>query len=339
MNTMKKSILIASAALLLVGCKDAKAKLPGSNETVMTVGTAAVTKGDLYQMMFISGGASEVVNDANKVIGDVEIAVTDEMRENAKGTLDLYKMMYGDEFATMLEAQGMTEDDYVNELLIPSLQSEKLVGKYIEEHFDEITAAYDPIQATVLTFTTEDDAKAALSALRDGSKDAATAAKDNNSSSAGTPEIVTINTLNYDSSVLSVIRSSTPDAGWTMLPGMDGSSFYVLKVDSNNPADYKDDVIKSLSNVSDITAASTDYYFRKYGFHVYDIDLYNALKESNPNILVQSKPAPAPLPPASKPESTPAAAGTEASAAPEPSAAPEASASPEPSEAPAAGTN
>ena len=87
----------------------------------------------------------------------------------------------------MLEAQGMTEDDYVNELLIPSLQSEKLVGKYIEEHFDEITAAYDPIQATVLTFTTEDDAKAALSALRDGSKDAATAAKDNNSSSARTP--------------------------------------------------------------------------------------------------------------------------------------------------------
>ena len=329
MKNTSKFILIASSALLLAACKDAKAKLPGSQETVMTVGSTAVTKGDLYNIMFLSSGASEAANDSMKVICDAEVEVTDEMKENAQGTLDLYKTMYGDSFQTNLDSMGMTEEEYMNQYLIPNLQNEKLVPKYIEEHFDEIVAAYDPIQATILSFTSEADAKAALSALKDGSKDAATAAKDNNSTSSGTPEIVTINTLSYDTSVLSVIRSSTPDTGWTMIPGMDGSTFYVLKVESTNPADYKEEAISSLSNVSDVSAASTDYYYRKYGFHVYDIDLYNTLKESNPDILVQSKPAPTPLPAASKPQSTAEAspaASVEASPAASAEASPAASA-------------
>lgn len=301
----RKTVLSAACALLvLAGCSDASASIKDKSETVMTVGNTTVTKGDVYDMLVLSIGADEVYNDAFRYISENEIEVTDEMKENAKSTLELYSTMYGDSFTSYLESSGLTEDDYLNRFLIPSLQQEKLVGTYIDEHFDEVASQYNPIKVIVLSFTSEDDASAALSALKDGSLTAAEAASQNNSSSTGTEEIVTINTTTYDTAALSVMRSASPDEGWIEVPSSDGATFYVLKVVSNDPQDYKEETITTLSNIAAITSASTDYFFRKYGFHVYDISIYNALKDSYPELLVQDTAAPTPAPTAETAETT-----------------------------------
>ena len=156
---------------------------------------------------------------------------------------------------------------------------------------------------------------------------AAEAASSNNSSSSGNPEIITINTTSYDSTVLSVLRSASPDDGWTMLPGSSEDTYYVVRVESNTPEDYKDDVISALSAITAVQDDSNTYWFRKYNFHVYDIDLYNAIESADSKYLVQAMADPTPTPAASENAAASEAATAEATAEATASASAEASAS------------
>lgn len=291
MNSRMKAIAAGLALITLTGCTDAMAKLPDSSTTIFTVGGKSVTKGDIYSMLNSTVGATTAINNANKVISQAEIEVTDEMKESAESTLESYKTYYGDTFTTYLEQMGITDEEYLNDYLIPSLQAEKLSGKYIEENFAKIISMYTPLKATLLTFSSEDDANAALSELKGGSKDAATAAKDHNSTSTGESKIYTIESTDIDSTVRTVLNSSKPDDGWTMVPAADSSSFVVLKVDDNNPENFKDEAIETLSDVKNIQNDSTTYWFKKYGFHVYDKTVYDAVAADYPDNLVQNMPA------------------------------------------------
>ena len=295
MNSMKK-LMCAGLALLLAGCKDATAALANSGETLMTVGDTTVTKGELYNMMFASVGANTANTDAMNRISAQEIEVTDEMKEEAKNQAQFYSMMYGDQFTEFLDSMGLTEDTYAEKYILPNTLTSKLVEKYTEENFESLCTSFDPLKAIVLTFTSSDDASAAISALKDGSVTPAEAASENNSSSTGDEEVITMNTTSYDSAALSVLRSMSVDDGWTQVPSSDGATFYVLKLVSHDPAEFKEDAVKAISGISAVTDESNDFYLRKYNFHVYDINLYNGLKELNPDILVQDKPAPTPTP-------------------------------------------
>ncbi len=278
---------IACSTLALTGCTDATAKLSDANTQVLKVGDTVVTKGEIYSSMFASAGQSIAYFNAMKEITANEVEVTDEMRETAESTLSYYQLMYGDTFTSYLESAGLTEEDYINDNLIPSLQANELVGKYIEENYDSLTTEYNPIQATVLAFSTLDNANAALSALNDGSSTAEEVAVEYESSTTGTTELITINTTSYDSELLTVIRSNSPDDGWTFLNSSDETTYYLVRVEDNNPENYKEDVISTLSAITAISDASTSYYFEKYNFVIYDIDLYNAMVESAPNAVVQ----------------------------------------------------
>ena len=218
------------------------------------------------------------------------------MKEEALNQVQFYTMMYGDQFTQFLESMGLTEDTYAEKYILPNTLTSKLVEKYTEENFDSLCGSFDPLKAIVLSFTSEDDASAALSALKDGSVTPAEAAKDNNSSSSGSEEVITMNTTTYDSAALSVLRSMSVDDGWTEVPSSDGATFYVLKLVSHDPAEFREDAVKAMSQISAVTDESNEHFLRKYNFHVYDINLYNGLKELNPNILVQDKPASTPTP-------------------------------------------
>lgn len=309
---MKRVLTLLTAFMavsMLAGCKDASAQLKDAQQAVVTIGDKAITKGDLYSMMNSSIGAEEVYSDAFKAIAAQEVEITDKMREDAKSNLDLYKMMYGDQFTQYMTSLGLSEEDYMEQYMIPSMQTQGLTAKYIEENFADLVKEYNPIQAIILSFTTKDDASEALSGLKDGKLTPAQAASENNSSSYGDSEIITINTTSYDSAALSVIRSGSPDDGWVMVPSTDGATFYLVNIVSNNPEDYKEEVTSTLTNVTAIKDKSNEYYLRKYNFHIYDITVYNAMKDAHPEALVQdSDPAPAAT---QAPETTEAPEATE----------------------------
>ena len=79
MRKSKRNILLSTcAALLLAGCVDASAKLPNSQEVLMTIGKNNVTKGTIYSQMLNSNGSNIAYNEAKKVIAGLEVEVTDD---------------------------------------------------------------------------------------------------------------------------------------------------------------------------------------------------------------------------------------------------------------------
>lgn len=286
MKKLAKVILAGACMAALAGCTDATAKLNDAKTEIITVGKTSITKGDVYNLMKSAAGATTAVNEANKTIAAAEIEVTDEMKESAQSTLDNYKSMYGDSFTTYLEQNNMTEEDYMNDYLIPSLQAEKLITNYINDNWDDVIALYKPIKATVLTFTSTDDANAAKAEI-DAGTDAATAASNHNSSSSGTSQVYTTESTSLDSLIRSAINSYTPDDGWNLVPESDGSTFDLVKVDDNDPNNFKDEAIDALESIDNVSSASTTYFFKKYNFHIYDKVVYDGVKADYPDNLVQ----------------------------------------------------
>ncbi len=287
----KKSLVLCTALLLstgAAGCSDAQAKIKDSSTVLFSVGNKSITKGDLYSLMNATAGATTAINDANKMICDQEIEITDEMKESAEKTLTSYKSMYGDTFASYLEQSNMTEDDYLNDYLIPSLQAEKLTEKYITDNWNSVVSFYKPVKATVLEFTTTDDAKAALSELNDGSASPAEAASNHNSSSNGQASIYTIESQDVDSLVRAALNSNTPDDGWKEIPASNGSAFYLIRIEDNTPDNFKDEVMQAFESIDQISNDATTYFFKKYNFVIYDKIVYDAVEANYPNNLVQN---------------------------------------------------
>lgn len=287
---MKKINLILASVLVLAplaGCTDAQAKLSDAKTPLFTIGKTSVTKGSLYSLMNSSAGATTAVNDANKTIASAEVEVTDEMKQTAQSTLASYKSLYGDTFTSYLAQQNMTEDEYVNNYLIPSQQAEKLTAKYIEEDFDEVCSSYQVVKATILEFTSQDDANAALAELKAGSKTPAEAASGHNSTSTGTSTVYTLSSTDVNSMVRTVINSASPSDGWQLVPEDTANTYAVVKVDDNTPSNFKDDAITALSSISTVTSAATTYFFKKYNFVIYDKTVYDGVAADHPDNLVQ----------------------------------------------------
>ena len=287
MKKMNKVLASALLVTLCAGCTDATAKLPDSSTPLFSVGNKTVTKGDLYAVMSGTNGATQAINDVNRIIAQKEIELTDEMKEQAQSSLESYKLYYGDTFTKHLEQVGMTEEEYLEKYLIPSLQAEQLTPKYIEENYDKVAAEYAPVKATLLEFSSQDDANAALSELKDGSKDPAAAAKDHNSASKGTSAIYTIESTDLDSTVRTMLHSAKPDDGWFLVPETDGATFIVMRIDDNDVQSIKDDAIEALKNVTAVNNDSTTYWFKKYNFHIYDKTLYDQVASDYPYNFVQ----------------------------------------------------
>lgn len=293
---MKKILTVCAAGLMavsLAACDDATAKLKGAREPVVTVGKTKITKGDLYESMFAAVGEQTAINGALKVIEDAEVETTDDMLEEAQNTLDYYKTIYGDSFSSYLEQAGMTEDDFINDVLLVSQKETALYQKYVEDNYDDVVEEYNPLMATVLTFSTSDEADAALSALKDGSSTVAEIVEEYSLSSSGESELITLDTTSYDTIALSYLRSASVDDGWTKVPGSSTDTWYVLRVDETDPEAFKDTFVSWATQQTAVQSEAKVFYYKKYGFHVYDINLYNAIDEQDSSLLVQ-KPTPTP---------------------------------------------
>lgn len=289
-NVLKKVLTGAAAvsmAFTLTGCSDASAEIPDRKEVLFSVGGTDITKGEIYSTMETMAGADTAINNATNLIAAEEIEVTDDIKEQAQSTLDTYKSMYGDSFTSYLESAGMSEDDYLNDYLIPSLLASQLTDKYIEEKWDSLVSTYKPRKAIILEFSSYDDLTAAKAEIDGGATDYGTVASNHNSSSDGSEQIYTTESTSLDSMVRSVMNMLTPEDGWTEADSSDGSTYDLVKVTDDDPDNFHDDLVDTFKNMDTITTDATQYFFKKYNFHIYDITLYNAVKAAYPDDLVQ----------------------------------------------------
>ena len=282
---MKKITKLVASLLsltLLAGCSDAHVKLNDANTGVFKVGNKTVTKGEMFRILN-ANSAYVVTNDAISKICDIEVPVTDEMQANVdemiksikssgEGILDYYTQAYG------------SLEQYTKQLL-RNQQLTALYEKYVTENIERLISEQSPAYATILTFTSEEDANAALSGLNDGSLTVQDVLQQYATSSSGQPEILTLNTTTYPAEALTLARSNKKDDGWAKVNTAAGDQFCLVRVEEDDPNTYKDALITNLARNQSIQSEASASYMKKHNFKVYDKDVLDAIKESYPEYL------------------------------------------------------
>lgn len=273
---MKKILLCLCALLLLAGCSDAHAKLTDSDVVIVTVGDQNITKDNLFTTMKQMGSGYSAISSSTKIILENEVPVTDELRAEADASLELYRANYKESFPLVLQSNGFKdEEDFYNNSLLVSAQLNQLTTKYVNDNFDSLIKTYKPKKAVTLAFATEEDATAAKADLENGI-DGATVGSTYNSSIAGAERILTTST-ELDENAKSHVLDATANGVSDVIIGTAADTYYVVNVIEFDPNNMKDEVIDVLASLDKMGTESDIFYFNKYGFKVYDRELYDNL--------------------------------------------------------------
>lgn len=291
---MKKvSLLLCAFAMLitLAGCKDAKANISDGKTKLVTINKTSISKNDLYGVLK-SNSSSAVLNLIQKQLYELEkIEITDAMKKESQKNIDEIKKSYKSdkEFKEALQNAGMKdENDYLNKIAYPAQQRAELIKKYAKDNKNKVFEKYHPVKASVIKCDKKDNADQALKALNEkqnidevskrfGKKDEV---------SNGKEQIVFAN-----SGISQVVYdkiSQTSKAGLVneVIADEATSSYYVIYIHSVDPNSYSNEAIDAISNGAyDITNDMLKFYADKYKLEIYDIDAYNQLKASNPDLI------------------------------------------------------
>lgn len=283
---MKKIlILMACTLLILSGCADASANITNGKEIVVSLNNENYTRQELYSFMTNYGGAYFAISNAQKIILDSEVEITEEMENNVDSTLSVYQTMLGDSFESYLQSQGYTGIEQYREMLLQNEQLTELISLYVAANYEELSSRYIPRKIQLMKFDNEETAKEALDELSAGG-DFADVAKEKGSLVDGAEQVIT-STSSFETVVQYAI--STQGVGLTgdVIANDDGSAFYIVKVLSNDAEELKEEAIAVIAANSSMSEEALQYYFKQYDFRVYDIDLYNQLQENYSEFLNQ----------------------------------------------------
>ena len=289
---MKKTpILFVCAAMMLTGCSGDTATIKDKDETIMTIGDTKYTKGDEYELLKVSTGTDLTMELVKQAIYKQEVKVTKEMKEKAQEQVNNYKENM-ENFNEQIHSLGYKNStQYMNKVLIPSLQASELTEKYFTDAKKDVQKTYKPSKARIIQCENKATAKKALKALKSGTdpEEVAQQYMVDSAKYSGKETLVTTKTTDLSTRLINTL-SKTKKAGVideVFTNESSGTTYaYVAVLVSNTYKDIKDDVYTTLSSDDDVTKACLVYYLKKYNFEVHDQDVFNNLKANNPEYLV-----------------------------------------------------
>ncbi|MBB5183586.1 hypothetical protein [Catenisphaera adipataccumulans] len=299
---MKKiSILLLCGAFLLTGCSGHVTSVSDGDQELMTIGDTTITKNDEYELLKTYEGSDVMMSEVASIIYKNEIGTTKKIRKEAEQQYEEFASSSDDPEAE-LESKGYSsKEDYIENYLIPSIQSEKLVDKYFKDDKKTIKKKYKPSVAKILECDDKDTAEKALKELKDGKdtsevfdeyqSDDANFSDEETLVSTQTSSVPTrlVNTLykQKKAGVVDEVFSDSSDSDSSDSSDSSSTKYYVAILVNNDYDEIIDQVRESLSSDSDVTSACMEYYLKKYDFEVHDQEIFDYLKENNPEYLVQ----------------------------------------------------
>lgn len=276
---LKKVIISTMTVLMLAGCSDATAEYKGDNPELFSVGDYKVTKKDLYDGMMSNNGASTAYSIAETAVLDKEAEITDEMIEKARGDLDFYKQLYGDNYESMLSSMNMTEDEYVEKQLTIGSRKQVLTDKYIDANYDALCEELKPVMAIIVPAETAEIADKAAMDIKAGMNIADVITKHELGGSAEAQLILGTNT-EYSKSVLKAISSDDTTGKWIKIEnvGQMSPAYYIVKAEKLDYEKDKTQIVEGFKADMQMADKAEAYFMKQYGFKVYDVNLKNALE-------------------------------------------------------------
>lgn len=287
-----KSWIAAGAAglLFLAGCSGATASVSDPDKELMTIGDVTYTRGQEYEYIKKSTGPNLVMQMAEEVIYDKEVPVTDEIRKQAEDNYNEYAKT-SDNLESYIQSMGYKDrQDYIDKVLIPAVQAEKLLTKWFTDAQEEIVQEYKPSRAQIIQTDSKDSADKALQALKDGksAQDVAGQYQMEGTSYNGTAAIVTTMDTVLPTRLINTLSSAESKAGVVneVFDNDDKTQFFVAVLVSNNYDDIKGELESTLKNDSTVTEKCLVSYLTKYDFRVFDQDIFDYLRVNYPQYLV-----------------------------------------------------
>ncbi|MBQ0066104.1 MAG: hypothetical protein KBT48_10120 [Firmicutes bacterium] len=290
---MKKfAISLLSASLLLSGCAGANAtiKKDTAKEVIMTVGSTTITKEKEYNALKAGNIPQEVLQETRKIIYNQEVEVTDKIKKEANKQFESVKEMYGDEdIEEAIKSYGYESvDDYVMDYLVPSVQADKLIDKYIKENWKTIKKENKPTLAHIIPCDDEKNAKKALEDLKNGEEFASVYEKYASDEASISNEQIFVSTKseNLPTRLINTLYKSEPGVIDEVFTNDTESGAYVAVLDGKTLKDVKKDLKSSLQSDSNFSSTVLAYYMKKYNFIIHDQYVFDYFRANNPEYII-----------------------------------------------------
>ena len=279
---MKKIISLLTILLILVGCSsNSSTQISDKDDVLFKIEDTSVTKGEVYNMLRYQQVGQIIINDAQNMLVESKVELTDEIRAEAQEMLEESKEQFGDYFEAYY---GRGDDEELLEtVFIPAVRQRKLLENYFEDNKDTIISEADPVKLNILYYDSQETAQNAIDLLNDGKSIADVLDELGTTSNHGVsreePTVIAKNKL--DDVVVRFIESEEGLLkNFTKSPLMDvtEAKFYVVKlIEDDNEAlteEYKEVFLADQEAGSKVIVD----LFKAANFEVYDQAIYDGIK-------------------------------------------------------------
>ncbi len=287
---MKKKNLLLAGVLLLSACTGHTTSVQKPDEKMMTIGNVTYTKDDVYQIMKKADGSTTTMALTEQKIYDKVIGTDDEIKKKAEERFNTYAEGYED-FDKTLEENGYTKEQYINQILVPSVQSEALIDQYFKDNKKEIQKEYKPSSAIILQCDDEKTAKKALQSLKDGKKqeDVFKEYKSESASFSDQETLITTSS-NVPNRLINTLakqeKTGLVDEVFTYESGTSQNAFVAILV-TNNYDDLTEQLKNTLVTNMQFASDCLSFYLKQNNFDIHDQYIFDYMRVDTPEYLVK----------------------------------------------------
>lgn len=289
----KQTLFLLSTALLLTGCQQVGTNIEKADQPIMTIGSTTYTKGDEYSLLKHSSGAKMSVELIRQAIMDKEIKRTDEIKKEAEKQYDQLAQNNPDIETQLQQAGYKDKTEYIDKVLIPSVQSNKLIDTYFIDAKEKIKKEYKPSLVKIIQCDDEKTAQKALDAYKDGVELDKIYEEYASPSATYTNQDTLITTSSTDlptrliNTMAKQKKAGIANEIFKMEDNETATTAYVAILVNNNYDNILEQIKQNLSTDSTISTQAFAYFLEKYNFEVHDQFVFDYLKANNPEYLYQ----------------------------------------------------
>ncbi|MBR2745901.1 MAG: peptidylprolyl isomerase [Erysipelotrichaceae bacterium] len=296
MKRLLKAIVVALCfCTLLTGCKDATATVSNPNELIVQIGKEKITKKDLYDRMMKDDATNSIISKAMEIITAAEIETTPALEAKAQELFESYKAQLetqGD-FEEVLKNLGYESVDAFKQYCLTNVKADELAEKYITDGWDEIWKEFAPVKAKMIFVDASEigneegrkKAEEAIAAIKAGKTFEEVAAEYSSKEDLAKETLYTRDNSTLDYNVLAYLATVQNPTLSDVIVNKAANGYYVVQVTVTNQEQLKQDLITYLKSLTTFTDKAYGFFYKKHNFKVYDIDVYNTIKNNYPSYL------------------------------------------------------
>lgn len=287
---IKKAFPFILGSLVLCGCSEASAKIK-KDEVLFSVEGTDVTKEEVYEDIKLNDSITYVMDKVKEVIADKEIEDEDTIDKKTAEIFESYVEYYGSEEAILDSIDGTIEEFKENQVSSAAKQT-LLKYKYIDKNQKTYLDKYESTVTRILMLESEEEGSKALKELEEGAEWNDVYSKYTTETSYYENKDTTIYLGNgqiSDEIVKKVYKTDNPGVLEEVFT-TDDTTFYIINVISKDVEDekYRDMIYDSIINAdSELETNMWSYYLKKYNFEIFDQEVFDAFKSTNPEYLWQ----------------------------------------------------